>query len=47
MDGARGHGERMDHPERKWIADYRKGRVEALSLLVEHFRRPSMGSLSE
>ena len=43
MDGARGHGERMDHPERKWIADYRKGRVEALSLLVEHFRRPLYG----
>ena len=43
MDGARGLGERMDHPERKWIAEYRKGRVEALSLLVEHFRRPLYG----
>jgi len=33
----------LDHPERKWIAEYRKGRVEALSLLVEHFRRPLYG----
>jgi RNA polymerase sigma-70 factor (ECF subfamily) len=33
----------MDHPERKWIAEYRRGKVEALAPLVEHFRRPLYG----
>lgn len=30
----------MDQPEKVWIAEYRDGRVEALGLLVDHFRRP-------
>ena len=42
-DGASGHGKSMDHPERKWIAEYRKGKVESLAHLVEHFRRPLYG----
>lgn len=30
----------MEQPEKVWIAEYREGRVEALGLLVDHFRRP-------
>lgn len=30
----------MDQPEKVWLAEYRQGRVEALGLLVDHFRRP-------
>jgi RNA polymerase sigma-70 factor (ECF subfamily) len=33
----------MDEPVNEWIEDYRKGNVEALSRLVEHFRRPLFG----
>lgn len=29
-----------EQPENQWISDYRKGDVNALGLLVEHFRRP-------
>jgi len=29
-----------DHPENQWITDFKKGDVEALAKLVEHFRRP-------
>lgn len=42
-DGTSGHDSNMDHPERKWIAEYRKGKVESLAHLVEHFRRPLYG----
>ena len=42
-DGTCAPGTSLDHPERQWIAEYRKGRVESLSLLVEHFRRPLYG----
>lgn len=30
----------MEHPEKEWLAAYRKGDLEALASLVEHFRRP-------
>jgi len=29
-----------DHPENQWIADFKRGEIEALPELVEHFRRP-------
>ena len=42
-DGTSGLGKSQDHPERKWIAEYRNGKVESLAHLVEHFRRPLYG----
>ena len=33
----------MDAPENAWLAEYRRGNVEALGHLVEHFRRPLFG----
>ena len=42
-DGTSDQGVVLDHPERQWIAEYRKGRVESLAPLVEHFRRPLYG----
>lgn len=30
----------MEQPEQVWLAEYRRGRVEALGQLVDHFRRP-------
>lgn len=33
----------MDHPEKKWLEQYRNGDVEALGRLVEHYRRPLFG----
>ncbi|NKB25383.1 MAG: sigma-70 family RNA polymerase sigma factor [Kiritimatiellae bacterium] len=33
----------MEKPEIEWLAQYRKGHVEALGKLVEHFRRPLSG----
>jgi RNA polymerase sigma-70 factor, ECF subfamily len=42
-DGTSDQAVNLDHPERKWIAEYRKGKVESLAPLVEHFRRPLYG----
>jgi len=33
----------MGQPEKKWIAAYRRGDVQALGCLVEHYRRPLFG----
>ncbi len=33
----------MADPVHEWIEQYREGRIEALGLLVEHFRRPLFG----
>ena len=30
----------MEQPEIQWLAEYRKGNVESLGKLVEHYRRP-------
>jgi RNA polymerase sigma-70 factor (ECF subfamily) len=36
----------MEQPERVWLAEYRRGRVESLGLLVDHFRRPLYAFIS-
>lgn len=33
----------MDQPEVAWVAEYRRGNVDALGRLVEHTRRPLFG----
>ena len=42
-DATSAPGPSLEHPEREWIAEYRKGKVESLAPLVEHFRRPLYG----
>lgn len=36
----------MEQSEREWISAYRRGDMEALGRLVEHFRRPLMSFIS-
>lgn len=38
--------EYMEQPEQVWLAEYRRGRVEALGHLVDHFRRPLYAFIS-
>ena len=33
----------MEKPEREWLAAYRRGDIDALGQLVEHYRRPLYG----
>ena len=33
----------MESPENVWLAEYRRGSVESMGKLVEHFRRPLFG----
>ena len=43
MERAGGACVGMDQPELELLAEYRRGRVEALGQLVEHYRRPLFG----